>query len=161
MSRPSAPDPELFDLFRRMRHPAVHSFEGRREPRHNCNRVAALNRDGLPAPIGCVIENLSASGCRLRLTARVVLAPEDTVSMFIPSCRRMATGRVVWQRGDEIGITLDAKPETGRTRPESWASDLMLAAPDGRSPRCRGVSAGSGGRASCAASSRAGWCRNR
>ena len=161
MSRPSAVDPELFDLLRRMRHPTVRSFEGRREPRHDCNRVAALIFEGLPAPIGCVIEDLSLSGCRLRLTAHVVLTPEDAVSVFIPCCRHMTTGRIVWQRGDEIGITLDAKPSAGRTRPESLTTDLLVATSGGPASHCRGVSPGSGGRASCAASSRAGWCRTR
>lgn len=160
MSRPSVLDPEMFALIRRMHHPAVHSFEGRREPRHDCNRVAALHLDGLPAPLGCVIENLSPSGCRLRLTTRVVLAAEDAVSLFIPCCRRMTNGRIVWQRGDEIGITLDTRPGIDPARPENWTTDLILATSAAPSSPCRGVSPGSGGRASCVASSRAGWCRN-
>ncbi len=160
MPRPASLDPELFDLFNRMRHPAVHSFEERHEPRHDCNRVAALNCEGLTAPIGCVIENLSPSGCRLRLTAHAILAPGDAISMFIPCCHRMTTGRIVWQRGDEVGITLDTRLDTGNARSESWANDIVLTSSDAPSSHCRGISPGSGGRASCVASSKAGWCRN-
>ena len=160
MLRPSAHDPALSDLLHRLRHPTVRSFDGRREPRQACNRVAALNREGLSTPIGCVIEDLSPSGCRLRLTARAHFAPDDLVSLFIPSCRRVFTGRAVWQKGDEIGVMLDANQNIGRPHPDSWAVDVVVAV-SGPTSSCRGVSPGSGGRASCVASSRAGWCRNR
>ena len=158
MFRPSAHDPALSDLLHRLRNPAVHSFDERREPRQACNRVAALNSEGLSTPIGCVIEDLSPSGCRLRLTARALFAPDDMVSLFIPCCRLVLTGRAVWQKGDEIGVMLDADQDLGRPQPDSWTTDVAVNAP---SSGCRGVSSGSGGRASCAASSRAGWCRTR
>lgn len=161
MSRPSAFDPELLNLLNRMRHPMVRSMEERREPRHDCNRVAALNCKGLPAPVGCVIEDLSSSGCRLRLTTHARLTPEDAVSMFIPCCRRVTTGRIVWQRGDEVGIALAPNPGGGQLGAGSWAGDVISVASDSPQAHCRGISPGSGGHASCAASSRAGWCRNR
>ena len=161
MPRPSTVDPELVDLFYRMRHPAVHSFEGRREPRQDCSRVVTLSAQQLPAPIGGVIENLSPSGCRLRLTAHVILASNDAVSIFIPCCRHVTTGRIAWQRGDEVGIALDAKPHAGPLRPENRTNDVIVASSTRPPVNCLGVSPGSGGHASCVASSKAGWCRNR
>ncbi len=153
-------DPVFYEFLRRMRQPRVRAFEGRREPRHACHHVASLSGAALPTPIGCVIEDVSRTGCRLRLTARTALAPDDETSLYVPCCRMKLAARVVWRKGDEMGVAVATVQPSG-ARPAAWMlDDLDAAVPGGRTP-CRGVSPGSGGRASCAASSRAGWCRNR
>lgn len=144
-------DPALRDLLMRMHRPDVHCRDGRRERRHESDRVATLRIGRQALPVGCVIEDVSHGGCRLRLMARTAITPGEEIELYIPCCRRTLPGHVVWQRGDEIGLAIEA----------DGAKEAATFTRIGGEKRCLGVSPGSGGRASCAASSKAGWCRNR
>ncbi|GGE78396.1 PilZ domain-containing protein [Stappia taiwanensis] len=74
--------------------------EIRSVPRADCSLPAVLHDKGME--IACVIENLSISGCRVRLPRRALLS-ENFILEFSGRGIRVAA-ELVWLNGEEAGL---------------------------------------------------------
>lgn len=74
--------------------------EIRAVPRADCAIPAVLHDKGMD--IACVIENLSISGCRVRLPRRALLSESFTLEFSGRGIRVAA--ELVWINGEEAGL---------------------------------------------------------
>jgi len=77
-------------------------MEDRRHfPRTKCFKGATIPSPG-PAPIACIVRNVSAEGAKLMLPYSVVLPGE--FELCFDSGRRVRQCRVMWHTSREAGI---------------------------------------------------------
>lgn len=82
--------------------------ERRKFPRHRTLLGAEVSHNPQYSPVRCVVRNLSDQGAQLALDPAAPLPAEIAVNIAVRSQIRPA--RVVWRRGDAVGVSFAAAP---------------------------------------------------
>ena len=89
----------------------------RRRTRLRSGRLGSMDNRFI---VDCLIFDRSCEGVRLRLAGRVALP--DLVRFFDDELRRLYVGRVVWQKGAEVGLWLPEGIDGGVTSGKAHAA---------------------------------------
>ena len=98
-------------------------------PNHDSNqRVAPRVRTLIAARVifnngqstlDCLIRNLSDTGAKLTVSAAVTLP--DCFDLFIPQKSMTRRVRIVWWRGEEVGVRFEDAPRSESSSPDASA----------------------------------------
>ena len=95
---------EMAALLARLRNPEVRVGEQRSARRHDCRWSGMVHQ--APRDVPCIVENISHSGCRIRVVGASLAAGEPVV-VRIPPQKMVLDGVVAWSRPGEAGISFN------------------------------------------------------
>lgn len=103
----------------------LHPVERRRAPRQRSYLGATLKVDCIASSTQCILRDITAKGGKLVLSAFVPLP--DRFALTIPHRSETRDARLVWRRGDEVGVAFEDQGRTANVVSFEAARDLRLA----------------------------------
>lgn len=91
------------DKLNKIRRPTVRTSEMRRGRRIACRIKATLSLGNFE--VGCTIEDVSKSGCRIRISG-IEINPGERILIKIIGKDIRKQGIVIWTNFDEIGVSI-------------------------------------------------------
>ena len=91
-----------------------HATDPRVAPRLKTLLAARINFNNGQSTLDCLIRNLSDTGAKLIVSAAIALP--DRFDLFIPQKSVTRRGRIVWRRGEEMGVRFDEDAPRSESR---------------------------------------------